>query len=78
MQLELWTPAPFLKAGCVFMLGVVEPHPLPQTMGADGLQGGVNVGWGNRHLQEGERESVAFLFGKLTVYFGNEELPNTS
>lgn len=45
LQLELQTPAPFLKADCVFMQGVVEPHPLPQTMGADGLQGGVNVGW---------------------------------
>lgn len=64
------TPAPFYKAGCVCMQGVVEPCLLPQTMGADGLQGGVNVGRVKTDICKKERESVAFHFGKLTVYFG--------
>ncbi|XDV22065.1 hypothetical protein PO909_027037 [Leuciscus waleckii] len=42
--------------------GVVEPHPLPQTMGADGLQGGVNVGWGNTDICKKESERVWHFF----------------
>ncbi len=56
----------------------MEPRPLPQTMGADGLQGGVNVGWVKTDICKKQSESVAFHSGKLTVYFGKEELAKTS